>query len=40
MLGEHDVALRMQIALDTLINEYVTDPGIAHRTRRATRGQL
>ena len=36
-LGESDLAYLVQIALDTLIDTYVSDPGIAHQPRRAVR---
>jgi hypothetical protein len=38
MLGELDLELLVQIALDTMIHDYVEDPGLAHQTRRAIRG--
>ncbi len=38
LLGELDLALLVQIALDTLISDYVDDPGIAVQNRRAIRG--
>lgn len=38
VLADYDVDLLIQIALDTLISEYVPDPGIAHQPRRETRG--
>jgi hypothetical protein len=38
MLGELDVELLVQVALDTLIDGYVEDPGLAHQTRREIRG--
>ncbi|MEA2169691.1 MAG: hypothetical protein QOF76_2991 [Solirubrobacteraceae bacterium] len=37
-LADYDVELLVQLALDTLISIYVTDPGVAHQTRRETRG--
>lgn len=37
-LAEYDVNLLVQICLDTLIAEYVVDPGLAHQPRRDTRG--
>lgn len=36
-LGELDLDLLVQLALDTLIDQYVEDPGVAHQTRRETR---
>jgi hypothetical protein len=33
-LGELNLSLLVQLALDTLIDQYVEDPGIAHQTRR------
>jgi hypothetical protein len=38
MLGELDVELLVQIALDTMIHDYVEDPGLAHQPRREIRG--
>jgi hypothetical protein len=38
VLSELDRDLLVQIALDTLIDQYVEDPGLAHQTRRQTRG--
>ncbi len=38
VLGELDLDLLVQVALDTLIDQYVEDPGLAHQTRRETRG--
>lgn len=38
LLGELDVELLVQVALDTLIHDYVDDPGLAHQTRRQIRG--
>jgi hypothetical protein len=38
MLGELDLELLVQVALDTLIQDYVEDPGLAHQTRREIRG--
>jgi hypothetical protein len=34
-LGELELALLVQLALDTLIDLYLTDPGLAHQPRRA-----
>jgi hypothetical protein len=34
MLGELDLELLVQVALDTLIDDYVEDPALAHQTRR------
>ena len=34
VLADYDVARLVQIALDTLITEYVSDPGLAHQPRR------
>ncbi len=39
-LAELDLDLLVQITLDTLIDAYVTDPGVAHQTRRAIRGGM
>ena len=38
MLGDLDLDLLVQLALDTLIDQYVDDPGLAHQTRRESRG--
>jgi hypothetical protein len=38
LLGELDLELLVQVALDTLIRDYVEDPGLAHQTRREIRG--
>jgi len=38
VLGEADLDQLVQIALDTLIAEYVADPGLAHQPRRDRRG--
>ena len=38
-LGELDLDLLVQVALDTLIDRYVEDPGIAHQTRRERPGE-
>ena len=38
VLGDLDIDLLVQLALDTLIDQYVDDPGMAHQTRRETRG--
>jgi hypothetical protein len=38
LLGELDLELLVQVALDTLIDDYVEDPALAHQTRRAIRG--
>ena len=37
-LGELDLELLVQVALDTLTHDYVEDPGLAHQTRREIRG--
>jgi hypothetical protein len=34
LLADYDVDRLVQIALDTLIAEYVEDPGLAHQSRR------
>jgi hypothetical protein len=34
VLGEWNVDLLVQVALDSLIDMYVEDPGLAHQTRR------
>ncbi len=39
MLGELDLELLVQVALDTLIDDYVEDPALAHQTRREIRGE-
>lgn len=39
VLGDLDRELLVQLALDTLIEQYVEDPGLAHQTRRASRGE-
>lgn len=38
MLGELDLDLLVQVALDTLIDDYVEDPALAHQTRRHISG--
>jgi hypothetical protein len=38
LLGEFDLELLVQVTLDTLIDAYVEDPGLAHQTRREIRG--
>jgi hypothetical protein len=38
LLGELDLELLVQVALDTMIQDYVEDPGLAHQTRREMRG--
>ena len=38
LLAELDPELLAQIALDTMIDGYVEDPGLAHQTRRELRG--
>jgi hypothetical protein len=38
LLGELDLELLVQVALDTVIHDYVEDPGLAHQTRREIRG--
>ena len=38
-LGELELGLLVQLSLDTLIDQYVEDPGVAHQTRRASRGE-
>ena len=37
-LAQLDIDLLVQVALDTLIDQYVEDAGIAHQTRREARG--
>jgi hypothetical protein len=37
-LAEFDLDLLVQITLDSLIAEYVQDPGLAHQPHRETRG--
>ena len=37
LLGELDVELLVQIALDTLIADHIEDPALAVQTRRAVR---
>jgi hypothetical protein len=39
MLGELDLDLLVQVALDTLIDDHLEDPALAPQTRRAARGQ-
>ena len=39
ILGDLDRQLLVQVALDTLIDQYVADPGLAHQTRRESRGE-
>lgn len=39
MLGELDLALLVQVALGTLIDDYVEDPAVAPETRRHSPGQ-
>lgn len=39
VLGDLDIELLVQLALDTLIDQYVEDPGVAHQTRRERRGE-
>jgi hypothetical protein len=34
VLTEFDIDLLVQITLDSLINEYLDDPGLAHQPRR------
>jgi hypothetical protein len=36
VLADYDVDRLVQIALDTLIREYVEDPGLAHQPRRVS----
>jgi hypothetical protein len=36
--AEFDLELLVQVTLDTLIDAYVEDPGLAHQTRREIRG--
>jgi hypothetical protein len=38
LLGELDLELLVQVALDTLIDGFVGDPGLAYQTRREIRG--
>jgi hypothetical protein len=38
LLGELDLELLVQIALDTLIDDYVEDPALALQTRRRIHG--
>jgi hypothetical protein len=40
LLGELDLDLLVQVALDTLIDDYVNDPALALQNRRAARGEL
>lgn len=37
VLGRRDLELLVQISLNTLISEYVADPGLAHQPRRDKR---
>ena len=39
VLGDLDLDLLVQLALDTLIDLYVEDAGLAHQTRRESRGE-
>jgi hypothetical protein len=39
LLGELDLELLVQVALDTLIDEHVDDPAKARQTRRQIRGE-
>jgi hypothetical protein len=39
VLGETDLSLLVQLALDALISEYLEDPGLAHQPNRQIRGQ-
>lgn len=39
VLGDLDLDLLVQLALDTLVDQYVEDPGLAHQTRREARGE-
>ncbi len=38
-LGELDPDLLVQITLDSLITNYLDDPGLAHQPRRVVRGE-
>ena len=38
VLGDLDLDMLVQLALDTLIDQYVADAGLAHQTRRESRG--
>jgi hypothetical protein len=38
LLADYDVDRLVQIALDTLITEYIEDPGLAHQPRRVPHG--
>lgn len=38
VLAEYDLDLLVQVTLDSLIAEYVGDPGMAHQPRRERRG--
>jgi hypothetical protein len=38
LLGELDVEFLVQIALDTMIDDYVEDPALGQQTRREIRG--
>lgn len=38
VLGDLDLDLLVQLTLDTLIHQYVEDAGLAHQTRRESRG--
>jgi hypothetical protein len=37
MLGELDLELLVQVALDTLISDHIEDPEVARQTRRVVR---
>lgn len=39
VLGDLDLDLLVQLSLDTLVEQYVGDPGLAHQTRRVVRGE-
>ncbi len=39
LLGELDVELLVQIALDTLIDDHIEDPALAVQTRRVVRSE-
>jgi hypothetical protein len=38
VLGDLDLELLVQLALDSLIHQFVEDPGLAHQPRRESRG--
>ena len=39
VLGDLDLDMLVQLCLDSLIDQFVEDPGLAHQPRRETRGE-